>query len=318
MSIVAVVLTGCERELGFDEGGEDLNVIAISMVASPDTTLEAIVARTYRAGVVGTEGTDVEETFLKSATLRFATVAYSVNGGEPVAMTYDAERCRFRSDYRPKAGDVIMISASEPNFPSAAASVTMPVNVPSVEIVRARKYQQDYTLDLLETGRADGGQDTVVDITLRMKGLEASGHYRLNVRSLTEKVVDGKTVYDANDCFHSYDPLFKDIRLTKPRDGWYSEFSNVFDGMAAGGHDYECTVTTRLRNGAVGKRIVEVRLQSVTEDLYYYLKSVMLYQVYMQTINDAQTEAVQIHSNVDGGYGIAGGLMSSPRQTVVF
>lgn len=53
LSIVAVVLTGCEKELGFDEGGENLNVIAISMVASPDTTLEAIVARTYRTGVVG-------------------------------------------------------------------------------------------------------------------------------------------------------------------------------------------------------------------------------------------------------------------------
>ena len=67
MSIVAVVLTGCEKELGFDEGGENLNVIAISMVASPDTTLEAIVARTYRTGVVGTEGTNVVETFLKAA-----------------------------------------------------------------------------------------------------------------------------------------------------------------------------------------------------------------------------------------------------------
>ena len=65
LSIVAVVLTGCEKELGFDEGGENLNVIAISMVASPDTTLEAIVARTYRTGVVGTEGPNVVETFRK-------------------------------------------------------------------------------------------------------------------------------------------------------------------------------------------------------------------------------------------------------------
>ena len=51
LSIVAVVLTGCEKELGFDEGGENLNVIAISMVASPDTTLEAIV-RAHTARVL--------------------------------------------------------------------------------------------------------------------------------------------------------------------------------------------------------------------------------------------------------------------------
>lgn len=217
MSIVAVVLTGCEKELGFDEGGENLNVIAISMVASPDTTLEAIVARTYRTGVVGTEGTNVVETFLKAATLRFATVTYSVNGASPVEMVYDAEHCRFRSDYRPKAGDVIAVSASEQNFPSVSANFTMPTVAPTVEIVRTRKYQQDHLLDQLETGYYDGGQDTVVDISLRMKGLEPSGYYRLNVRSLTEKVVDGKTVYDTNDCYHSYDPLFQDIRLSKPR-----------------------------------------------------------------------------------------------------
>lgn len=88
---------------------------------------------------------------------------------------------------------------------------------PTVEIVGTRKYQQDHLLDQLETGYFDGGQDTVVDISLRMKGLEPSGYYRLNVRSLTEKVVDGKKVYDTNDCYHSYDPLFQDIRLSKPR-----------------------------------------------------------------------------------------------------
>ena len=156
MSIVAVVLTGCEKELGFDEGGENLNVMAISMVASPDTTLEAIVARTYRTGVVGTEGTHVVETFLKAATLRFATVTYSVNGASPVEMVYDAVHCRFRSDYRPKAGDVIAVSATEQNFPSASANFTMPTVAPTVEIVGTRKYQQDYLLDQLETGYFDG------------------------------------------------------------------------------------------------------------------------------------------------------------------
>lgn len=92
----------------------------------------------------------------------------------------------------------------------------------------------------------------------------------------------------------------------------------MFAGTAAGGPGYECTVTTRLRKGDVGKRIVEVELQSLTEDLYYYLKSVMLYQVYLQTINDAQTEAVQIHSNVDGGFGIAGGLLGTEKRAVAF
>ena len=115
------------------------------------------------------------ETFLKAATLRFATVTYSVNGASPVEMVYDAEHCRFRSDYRPKAGDVIAVSATEQNFPSVSANFTMPTVAPTVEIVGTRKYQQDHLLDQLETGYYDGGQDTVVDISLRLKGLEPSG-----------------------------------------------------------------------------------------------------------------------------------------------
>ena len=38
----------------------------------------------------------------------------------------------------------------------------------------------------------------------------------------------------------------------------------------------------------------------------------------MQLINDAQTEAVQIHSNVDGGCGIAGGLLGTEKHVVAF
>ena len=88
MSIVAVVLTGCEKELGFDEGGENLNVIAISMVASPDTTLEAIVARTYRTGVVGTECSgDVSEG-------RHAAVCHGDIFGQRRLSGRDGLRCR--------------------------------------------------------------------------------------------------------------------------------------------------------------------------------------------------------------------------------
>ncbi len=44
----------------------------------------------------------------------------------------------------------------------------------------------------------------------------------------------------------------------------------------------------------------------------------MLYEVYAQMSLDEQTESVQIYSNIDGGYGIAGGLFRSPKQRIAF
>ncbi len=75
----------------------------------------------------------------------------------------------------------------------------------------------------------------------------------------------------------------------KPRHRWYQNFSNVFGGEAANAEEYESVVTTRLRRGDVGKRIVGVELQTISEDLYHYLKSVMLYEVYAQMSLDEQT-----------------------------
>lgn len=158
----------------------------------------------------------------------------------------------------------------------------------------------------------------MVDIRLRLKGIDASKYYRLVVRSTTEKEENGQIVWDTNEYFHSADPIFKDVRLMKPRHGWCKNFSNVFGGEAANVEEYECVVTTRLRRGDVGKRIVEVELQTISEDLYHYLKSVMLYEVYAQMSLDERTESVQIYSNIDGGYGIAGGLVRSPKQRIAF
>ena len=59
---------------------------------------------------------------------------------------------------------------------------------------------------------------------------------------------------------------------------------------------------------------VVVELQSLTPDLYHYLKSTMLYRTLDM---DSYTEAVQIHSNVSGGWGIVGGL-AGDRHVVPF
>ena len=311
----ALVMTSCERVLGFDEGGDDLKKIAISVIASPDTTLEAIVARTYYAGDIEEDSVKYLSQYRYEASLGNATVTYSVNGSVPKQMTYDAVNYRFRCDYRPAEGDEIVISASEPNYPTATATTVIPV-APSLEILSADKYQSLWTSEMIETDehRDWYGQDTVVDVTLRMKNISSDGYYRLKVRSSAPIEVDGKIVYRVMDVFTSTDELFKDVQLTTYRGLWRREFSNLFEGKAVNGSEYECTVTSRLRKADYGKRMIIVEVQRISEDLYRYLKSVELYQV---TERGAYSDDVQIYSNVADGYGIVGSL-SGYSQSLVF
>ena len=65
------------------------------------------------------------------------------------------------------------------------------------------------------------------------------------------------------------------------------------------------TIESRLRQGT--SRRIEVELQSLTRDFYYYVKSCELYRI---TEQDDYSEPIQIHSNVTDGWGIFGGTAS--------
>lgn len=115
-----------------------------------------------------------------------------------------------------------------------------------------------------------------------------------------------------NDIFSSADIIFKDEQLTKENRGWPAYFSNVFSDQLFNGREYEFTVESRLRKGTAGSNYVVVELQSITGDLYSYLKSVMLYRI---TPQDSYTEPIMIYSNIEGGWGIFGGV-STDRHII--
>jgi hypothetical protein len=57
-----------------------------------------------------------------------------------------------------------------------------------------------------------------------------------------------------------------------------------------------------------------VELQSITKELYFYLKSLMVYSI---TPQDEYTEAIQIYSNVTDGWGIVGAV-NTDRHVITF
>jgi len=57
-----------------------------------------------------------------------------------------------------------------------------------------------------------------------------------------------------------------------------------------------------------------VELQSITKELYFYLKSLMVYSI---TPQDEYTEAIQIYSNVTDGWGIVEAV-NTDRHVITF
>jgi hypothetical protein len=94
-----------------------------------------------------------------------------------------------------------------------------------------------------------------------------------------------------------------------------NNLSRIFSDDLFSGAEYTLNVSFPLVAGSMlmkNKTEVEIELQSLTESLYLYMRS--LEQKWNSDIFD---QPVKVYSNVSGGYGILG-LYNSCRRTMVF
>lgn len=320
------LLPGCEEIVGFDQGATSVDGVTINALAAGDTVFSASVSRAYpfyRMEAIGGdvfwmyEGAQKEQYdlfFKDSAVIRDAVVQISVNDAEEYTMSYDPETFNYKSQYVPKEGDKIAIRVETSSFPTAVSRIEIPQSA-RIEVVSYEKVYSANNDNFVEGGLYDHmGKDTVARITLKIADpVKEKNFYRLKVRGYAlSSYEDGEVVYIHNDIFSSADIIFKDEQLTKEYRGWPAYFSNVFSDQLFNGREYEFTVESRLRKGTAGSNYVVVELQSITGDLYSYLKSVMLYRI---TPQDSYTEPIMIYSNIEGGWGIFGGV-STDRHII--
>ena len=322
--VAASGICGCEHILEIDEGGIPADGITINSLAVTDTVLMAVVTKAIPFNkapglfIIEKDYWEYERSadsaFIKQVQLPEAEVTAIVNESDAYPMHYNPETWCYVSDYRPQEGDRIRITASSGTMPVAEAEASVPparrVELVDCKMVYSknlpRRDQGKYVID-------SGGRDTVAVVTLRFADPPGADYYRLKVRSIadSEDLKDGRE--RVTDVFTSDDDLFRDHRLNKPYGWWEAGFSNVFDGRMCEGQTRTVVVESRLRYGPNPR--VEVELQSLTRDFYYYLKSCELYRITEQ--ND-YSELVQIHSNVTGGWGIFGGIASDGGFVVRF
>lgn len=97
--------------------------------------------------------------------------------------------------------------------------------------------------------------------------------------------------------------MFKDTDIYAERGEWAQYFSDVFSDHKFNGKTHEFTVITKIAANKLEDARLTIDLQSITREMYFYLKSLMVYAV---TPQDEYTEAIQIYSNVNEGWGIVG------------
>jgi len=312
-------MAGCEKIIEFDQGNILIDGITINALAVSDTVFTASISKAFPFYSMKALEGDVfwiydgslegqyEQLYKDSALIKDAIVQLSVNDTQQYKMTYDSDTYTYKSTYIPKGGDRLMMSVESIDFPIAKSEIQIP-HSQKIEIISYEKTYSPNNDRIVEGDMFDYmGQDTIARITLKIYDpAQSQNFYRLKVRGYALSYYDnGDLAYMHNDIYTSEDAIFKDVQLDKGYRGWPAYFSNVFSDQLFNGKEYEFTVESRLRKGDPGTNHMVVELQSITKELYYYLKSTMLYRI---TPQDAYTEPILIYSNIENGWGILGGV----------
>ena len=316
ISLLAL-LTSCEKEIDFS--GQYDSGIAVYAIAVRG---EPFSMRLSRSCTVNDNPTvvfshyssyysELDTLYRTEIVINNAQVEVTVNGSEKYAMTYNpVSPYAYNCDYVPKEGDNISVKVSAPGYHDISASTKIE-KIQRAQIVKTEVVYKDNGDDgsIIVGNPLDRfGVDSVMSITLKIND-PAGEHnfYRLRVCGVAEKELPLGTItykqYNLSDVFTSDDIIFSDNMLTKPFGDWQAGFSNVFDDHLFDGQEYTFTVESRKRNGDNPHVILE--LQTISQDLYYFLKS---YQVFRISTDDVYMTPIGLYSNIKDGWGILGSL----------
>ena len=324
--LIIALFTSCEKEIEFNTQYE--NGIAVYAVAIPNDPFSLKISRSFTVNDnpkmifsnYSAYYKEIDSLYRSQIVIKDATAEILVNNKDRYTLHYNTESpYDYSCDYIPKEGDNIAISVKAPDYKDvyATAKVETPqkIDIVKTEILN-KENEYDGSLTYGDP-REEFGVDTVMLITMKIKD-DPSMHnfYRLRIRGVAEgeeEMLPGYSheYYNISDLFTSDDIIFMDSQLTKSYAGMKAGMTNVFDDHLFNGQEYTFTVETRKRFGKNPRVIVD--LQSISQDLYYFLKSYMLFRI---STDDVYTTPVGLYSNIENGWGIFGTLSSD--QHVIY
>ena len=358
--LLGVLSTSCERTIDFVETSEALDyTLTINALAIEGSPLSVYLNRTYSIkdipimpGTYGYEqlnnySVDWESlkrnTFYKYTAVTDARVEAVVNGSEKYELTLAADTMGYRTNYKPKVGDHIKITAivgGEEAFAEATIPATPQIEVLEHELIIDTIIRVDNTLHI----------DTIMRLKCSLTDAGGEKYYRLRVRSEREgyhyvrNSADGEVYatfvdYRFRNDFSSDDPLFSRPSANNPDSlywmghyfGYTLAYTNIFTNNTFNGRDRTFSIDVYKPNPYMagtyifpgsqdtfvdyyGRDKIEdayrisprvlIELQAITPDYYKYLKSM---EEYVDTFNDKES-VVGIFHNVQNGFGIFGAL----------
>lgn len=311
-------ICGCEKVLYYNDDTENL---VINGIACTDTTFMLSVAKSYNYWQMEKLPAmdfyryemryryNSEPGYTGNAVLDDAKVLLAINGSDPVPLRYSHSSFAYTCAYSPKPGDKLKVSIEAENYNAAGAEVQIP-HPAHLDFVSVEKKYSKNTYNGPDSFSDSGATDTVAVITLKITDPGAEKNfYRLKVRGYSHNSNEGNQF--VTDIFASDDVIFRDEQLSEPYRGWPANFSNIFTDQLFNGKEYVFTVESRLRSNIasqIKENTIVVELQTITKELYHYIKSTMLYRI---TDQDAYTEPIIIAGNIKDGLGILGGASTS-------
>ena len=314
--VLLALLCACEETIPFNESVQnEINIFALAVTGQ---NFKAYISHNLPIDqgpnfyyLDYSSFCDETETFFKEElVMENANAIIRVNGSASYPLTFNQSELYYRCDYIPNEGDVIEIQVRAEGYPEASAQTKVNKSLELSDLQYSVYYDEAASKEEHEWMKRFSdydvyGADSVMAISFSFQDpAGAKNYYRLKVRSVGEYLgFLNDTCYCVSDVFTSTDPIFHDSQLIKGYGSWEPYFSNVFDDHLIDGDQYTVNVHSRKRAESPSYTIIE--LQSISRDLYYFLKSMQLYRI---STDDVYSTPIGIYGNIDNGWGIFGSV----------
>ncbi len=314
--VLLALLCACEETIPFNESVQnEINIFALAVTGQ---NFKAYISHNLPIDqgpnfyyLDYSSFCDETETFFKEElVMENANAIIRVNGSASYPLTFNQSELYYSCDYIPNEGDVIEIQVRAEGYPEASAQTKVNKSLELSDLQYSVYYDEAASKEEHEWMKRFSdydvyGADSVMAISFSFQDpAGAKNYYRLKVRSVGEYLgFMNDTCYCVSDVFTSTDPIFHDSQLIKGYGSWEPYFSNVFDDHLIDGDQYTVNVHSRKRAESPSYTIIE--LQSISRDLYYFLKSMQLYRI---STDDVYSTPIGIYGNIDNGWGIFGSV----------
>lgn len=284
LAVAAILLASCEKEIpiNFDQQEPHVVVKAEGTVGQPIT-----VNITKSRPIYGIH--TVNEGFPHVTN---ATVSLVVNEGSP--MTATGVENNYTFSYTPVSGDRLQLRVEVPGFDPITASDVVPneahVGSATADSIMTEWGYAEYTLRF-----------TIDD--------PADEHNYYSVKVLT--VVENNNHYDTQYCYFSCNDILltsndvTDILYNGPDMGErFGGMEMFFTDESIDGHSHEIVLNAIPIYSYLNGTHYIVEVNTYSRDLYLYQKSINNSSNDVEEILDFFSEPTQIHSNMDGAWGI--------------